>query len=465
VPPPLESPVLKLPEKPIPHRNFTFSSFHLQPLPVDSAAVFDPETRIRAAFAGHSHFRFRSAAVVALGIFVILPMLALAPVTVGGRTPTPFPAQARAATLEGAKQELEQAKAQLERQQAELDNLAAQYEDAEKTVHQTRDALSETAAATDRSKADLASLETQVASRLRRMYMSGGSTETAFFSALFAKDLSFSEILRRYRGLSDVAESDRELFDQVSGHLEKLDELEAELTVRERKETEALDSLEETNNRALAQLDASKDEYNALRERVRRLEEEQRRREEAARKAAEERRAQQAAAASRGSSEPRSETGSSSSSSSSEGSSNRASGVIASGSWVFPVQGPNSFIDSWGYARSGGRSHQGTDIMTARNTPLVAVTNGVISKAKAYESGLGGITIWLRGNDGNSYYYAHLSSLASGMSAGTSVSAGQVIGYAGNSGNARGTDVHLHFEIRPGGSSPTNPYPTLSKYR
>ena len=103
--------------------------------------------------------------------------------------------------------------------------------------------------------------------------------------------------------------------------------------------------------------------------------------------------------------------------------------------------------------------------MTARNTPLVAVTDGVISKAKAYESGLGGITIWLRGNDGNSYYYAHLSSLASGMSAGTSVSAGQVIGYAGNTGNARGTDVHLHFEIRPGGGSPINPYPTLIKYR
>jgi len=401
--------------------------------------------------------------VVALGIFAILPLLALSPVTGGGLTPTPFPAEARAATLDGAKQELEQAKAQLERQQAELDKLAAQYAEAENTVHQTRDALSETAAAMDRSKADLASLETQVASRLRRMYMSGGSTETAFFSALFGKDLSFGEILRRYRGLSDVAESDRELFAQVSGHLERLDELEAELTDRERAETEALASLEETNNRALAQLDASKEEYNALRERVRRLEEEQRRREEAARKAAEERRAQQAAAASRGSSESRSAAGSSSSDSG--GSSNRASGVIASGSWVFPVQGPNSFIDSWGYARSGGRSHEGTDIMTARNTPLVAVTDGVISKARAYESGLGGITIWLRGSDGNSYYYAHLNSLASGISAGTSVSAGQVIGYAGNSGNARGTDVHLHFEIHPGGGSAINPYPTLIKYR
>ncbi|HZJ03179.1 MAG TPA: hypothetical protein VFE20_05800, partial [Thermoleophilia bacterium] len=129
--------------------------------------------------------------MVALAMFIVLPVLAFAPITGGGLTPTPFATPAKAATVEDAKKELEQAKAQLERQQAELDKLAAQQADAEETVHQTRDALSETAAATDRSKADLASLETQVASRLRRMYMSGGSTETAFFSALFRKDLSF----------------------------------------------------------------------------------------------------------------------------------------------------------------------------------------------------------------------------------------------------------------------------------
>ncbi len=71
--------------------------------------------------------------------------------------------------------------------------------------------------------------------------------------------------------------------------------------------------------------------------------------------------------------------------------------------------------------------------------------------------------MWLYGDDGNAYYYAHLDGWASGVATGTRVSAGDVIGYVGNSGNASGGAMHTHFQLHPNGGSPVNPYPTLSE--
>ena len=130
---------------------------------------------------------------------------------------------------------------------------------------------------------------------------------------------------------------------------------------------------------------------------------------------------------------------------------------IATGSWVCPVQGPVAFVDSWGAPRSGGRRHQGVDMMSPRGTPVVAPVDGTLTHRS---NSLGGLTFYLNGVDGNRYYGAHLSGYAN-EGAG-SVSAGTVVGYVGDSGNARGNN-HLHFEIQPGGS-PINPYPTVARY-
>ncbi len=129
------------------------------------------------------------------------------------------------------------------------------------------------------------------------------------------------------------------------------------------------------------------------------------------------------------------------------------------GNLVCPINGFTTFTDTWGAPRSGGRTHQGVDMLAARGTPAVAIESGTILRLG--NSSLGGITIWLTGVSGDEYYYAHLDGWAPGLSVGQSVAAGELVGTVGSSGNASYTVPHLHFELHPGGGSAVNPYPLV----
>lgn len=123
---------------------------------------------------------------------------------------------------------------------------------------------------------------------------------------------------------------------------------------------------------------------------------------------------------------------------------------------IFPVDdaGKPTYVDSWGAPRSGGRTHQGTDILAALGTPIFAVDSGT---ASAGTDPLGGNVVILRADDGTRYYYAHLDAFG----AQGPVSPGDVIGYVGQTGNAQGTTPHLHFEVHPQGGAAVDPYPLL----
>ena len=133
-------------------------------------------------------------------------------------------------------------------------------------------------------------------------------------------------------------------------------------------------------------------------------------------------------------------------------------GPIVTGAWVCPVQGAVAFSDTWGAPRSGGRAHKGVDMLAARGTPTVAPVSGTVSHRG---NATGGLSWHLNGDDGTYYYGTHLSAYAN-EGAGH-VQAGTVIGYVGDTGNARGTP-HLHFEIHPNQGAAVNPTPTVRKY-
>jgi len=129
------------------------------------------------------------------------------------------------------------------------------------------------------------------------------------------------------------------------------------------------------------------------------------------------------------------------------------------GTYACIVARPYHYVDSWGSPRSGGRRHKGTDVMAQMGAEVYAITHGRITSMKS--GGLGGIVLYLWGDDGVTYYYAHLRGYASTVHVGKRVEAGELIAFNGNTGNARGSSPHIHFEVHPGGGSAVNPYPWL----
>lgn len=125
-----------------------------------------------------------------------------------------------------------------------------------------------------------------------------------------------------------------------------------------------------------------------------------------------------------------------------------------------PVDGvaPEALGDTWGDARSGGRSHEGIDIFARRRTPVRSTTPGVV--VRRGENAFGGRTVTILGPGGWRHYYAHLQTYA-GHFVGDVVGTGEVIGFVGTSGNAPSDAPHLHYGIyAPGGAR--NPYPLLA---
>ena len=234
------------------------------------------------------------------------------------------------------------------------------------------------------------------------------------------------EEVRREKLLATTKERDEAAAAQLKAITEDLARQRADVEDSRTEQAALLDSLEAEQAQVQTQLAEAQQALTALEEYLRQLEEAAKAREMAAAIA-------RAASADNG---------------------RDYTGVPVTTGIVCPIRGAVSFVDSWGAPRHQG-SHKGVDLMAASGTPNVAVVSGTVSFRSGGTSGHGA---YLQGDDGTLYYYFHLSAFEG---AARRVAQGEVIGYVGNTGDARSTAPHTHFEIHPGGGGAVNPYPSV----
>jgi murein DD-endopeptidase MepM/ murein hydrolase activator NlpD len=143
---------------------------------------------------------------------------------------------------------------------------------------------------------------------------------------------------------------------------------------------------------------------------------------------------------------------------------------IAASGLMMPVAGieASQLVDTFNASRGGGRSHNALDIMAPRGSLVVSATDGVVEQL--HHSRAGGITAYVRSDDGHwIYYYAHLDAYAPGLAEGQRLERGDPIGRVGSTGNANAAWPHLHFAVYRMSPGPRwyqaraiDPYPLLA---
>jgi murein DD-endopeptidase MepM/ murein hydrolase activator NlpD len=300
------------------------------------------------------------------------------------------------------------------------------------------------------------------------LYM--GSTSLASLSVLInADDDEFGAGLEYLREVSGVDDS---VINQLRIFRRELDTQTIRLAEASDEQEVVTAELEEMAVELLEDLVAAQSVYDELVAQQKREEEERRRREEEERRRQEEERRRQEEAARQATSTTATTSAQTTSTTAGDSSTTTTGGgegststttttttsPPSSGNGTCPVAGAVSFSDTWGARRSGGRRHQGVDMIAARGTPLAAIYEGTIKRIS--NSGLGGKAVWLRANNGDEFYYAHMDDFGS-ISVGQRVAEGYVVGYNGSTGNASSSLPHLHFEFHPGGGGAVNPYPMV----
>ncbi len=346
---------------------------------------------------------------------------------------------------------------------ADIERVQRQANEATQRFAEAETELGELDSEIDRAASSLADTERRLEVHRQRLranavsqYVSAGSPAPSIFD----EDVNLQ--VRANAMAEMVTQTETDALEDYRVATEDLEIQQAELDRLRDRQRELLVELETAQGELLGELDELRRLEAERQQEIDRREEEERQRQEEIRRQQEAeaaRQAEQEEAARRATTTttaPSRGGGSGGGGSGGGGNQSAPSTPIASGSWICPVQGPHSFVDSWGAPRSGGRRHRGVDMMAAIGVPVVAPVSGNVSHRS---NPIGGLSFHLNGDDGHYYYGTHLSAYAN-QGAGW-VEAGTVVGYVGDTGNARGIP-HLHFEIHPNGGSAVNPTPTVA---
>jgi peptidoglycan LD-endopeptidase LytH len=327
---------------------------------------------------------------------------------------------AHPATAQSTKEKLDAAQARVDDLRAEANIATARYEEAHERLILTQDQIAETEAALTEARSKIGKLQGKLDERAREAYLLGPTSTID----LLLEAKTVSEFSDRLEFLDRLAQDDADLVTRVAVLSEELRREEARLERLRRIQAEAEAEAEKQKNIVYSKLDQAEELEAQL--------EEQYKEELAAARAAAAAAAQAAAPS---------------------GGSGSIPTVSGSALQACPAPG-TSFSDTFGAPRSGGRTHQGVDMMGNYGMPIYAAQSGSVSHSS---SSLGGNQAYVHSSSGYTFY-AHLQGYSD---ASGSVSAGTLIGYMGDTGNATGTP-HLHFEYHPGGGAAVNPTPYVA---
>lgn len=314
--------------------------------------------------------------------------------------------------------------------QDEIDTVQAQIDVYNDQLTEVENRLSEIEAQKEQKQNDLENTKQTFMTRLRAMYVSG---DNSMLNVLLSAN-DFGDFLYRDQLLSSVTDHDNAIMEQLKADIKAVEELETQAN----EEKQEIQSIKSEVDAKRAELGDRMKEMNAVISEL-----------EGQKSGLEDQLDEYAAAIDEFEAKIQAEAAAAKKNSSSASQSPSYSGGAKpnAGGWVWPCPG-FYYISSYVGPR-WGRTHNGLDIAggSIYGKPIVAARAGTVIDA-GWNSGGYGNYVMINHGDGFITIYGHMSSVAA--SNGQSVSAGQVIGYVGNSG--RSTGPHLHFEVRLNGS-------------